>query len=148
MLVTLSKRDRTGTASTRARAHGKVLIAEDSGDVREMLQLLFETNGFDVIAASDGRNALRLALQSVPDLVLLDLQLPWIDGIAVARELRQNVRLKDTLIVIVSGHDPLDYRQKALAAGCDDYMQKPMDFERLEKLLKWTGGNKVLRAAG
>jgi|SRR5262245_47542604 len=148
MLVTLSRRDRTGTASTRARAHGKVLIAEDSGDVREMLQLLFETNGFDVIATSDGRNALQLALQNVPDLILLDLQLPWIDGIAVARELRQNARLKDTLIVIVSGHDPLDYRQKALAAGCDDYMQKPIDFDWLENLLQLARGNQVLRAAG
>ena len=112
-----------------------ILIAEDSADSREMMQLLLETRGYQVIAAEHGVHALDVALTSRPDLVLLDLELPKLDGLSVARELRSHPNFKDVPIVILSGHDPSRFRQEALDAGCDEYLLKPINFDHLHELL-------------
>ena len=112
-----------------------ILVAEDSADSREMMQLLLETKGYQVIAAVDGMHAVEVALSSRPDLVLLDLELPRLDGLSVTRELRLHPTLTDVPIIILSGHDPSRFRKEALDAGCDDYLLKPINFDRLEELL-------------
>ena len=112
-----------------------ILIAEDSADSREMMQLLLETRGYQVVAADDGVHALEVALSSRPDLVLLDLELPKLDGLSVTRELRLHPNFKGVPIVILSGHDPSRFRQEALDAGCDDYLLKPINFDLLHELL-------------
>lgn len=137
MFLTNPKQDPARSAGIRAVPNGRrrVLIVDDSNDIREMLQLLFEMNGFDVFATGDGLSALQLASQYVPDIVLLDLQLPTMDGLSVVREMRQHSRLSRTIVVIVSGHDPARYRQAAIAAGCNEYLLKPVDFDQLTEIV-------------
>ena len=112
-----------------------ILIAEDSDDSREMMQVLLEAKGYRVVAAGDGMHAIRVALMSRPDLMLLDLELPKLDGLSVTRELRLHPNFKAVPIIILSGHDPSRFRQEALEAGCDDYLLKPIDFDLMHELL-------------
>ena len=112
-----------------------ILVAEDNLDSREMMCTLLTMKGYEVFAAGDGVVAVEVALRTVPDLIFVDLQLPKIDGLGVAREVRLDPKLKKTPIIILSGHDPSKYRQAAIDAGCTDYLLKPIDFDRLEELL-------------
>ena len=112
-----------------------ILIAEDSADSREMMKLLLETRGYQVIAAENGIRALEMAVTKRPNAMLLDLQLPKMDGLSVTRQLRLDPTFKNAPIIIISGHDPTRYRQEALDAGCDDYFLKPIDFDRLHLVL-------------
>ena len=112
-----------------------ILIAEDSADSREVMQLLLEQRGYQVVAADDGLHALEVAVSSRPNLVLLDLDLPKLDGLSVTRNLRMDPKFKDVPIIILSGHDPSRFRQDSLDAGCDDYLLKPIDFDSLHELL-------------
>jgi two-component system, cell cycle response regulator DivK len=113
-----------------------ILVAEDSADSREMLEVLLEIKGYHVISAEDGSRAFDVALQAVPDLILIDLELPGLDGLSVAKELRQHPELEAVPIIIMSGHDPSKYRAAALSAGCDDYLPKPIDFELFDQILR------------
>jgi two-component system, cell cycle response regulator DivK len=113
-----------------------ILVAEDNRDSREMLRTLLTMKGYEVCEAGDGAAAVEVALQTLPDLIFVDLQIPKLDGLEVARKLRSYAKLKKTPIVILSGHDPARYRQAAMEAGCYDYLVKPIDFDRLERLLK------------
>lgn len=122
-------------ASIRDCAKATVLVAEDSADSREMMQVLLQTKGYDVLSADNGISAVEVAVRMVPDLILMDLQLPKLDGIDVARALRMNPKTRSVPIIILSGHDPMKYRQAAMAAGCDGYLLKPLDFHRLDRLL-------------
>ena len=123
------------TADALSSSRPTILIAEDSADSREMMQVLLEQRGYQVVAADDGRRALEAALSSRPDLVLMDLELPKLDGLSVTRNLRLDPKFKDVPIVILSGHDPSRFRQEALDAGCDDYLLKPINFDLLHELL-------------
>ena len=118
---------------TPARRRPIILVADDSADNREMMQVLLGLKGYDVIVAENGKQAVEIALADIPDLILLDLELPLLDGLAVARNL---LRHRQVPIVVVSGHDPLKYRQLALDAGCTDFLLKPVDFERLDAILQ------------
>jgi len=122
-----------GRASPRRK--GTILVAEDSTDAREMMQLLLEIKGYDVVSAGDGIGAVDVALHELPDLIMIDLDLPYLDGLSVTRELRLHHELERVPIIIVSGHDPSRYRNAALTAGCDDYLLKPIDFDHLDKIL-------------
>jgi DNA-binding response OmpR family regulator len=124
----------------------RILIAEDSADSREMLQVLLEGKGYEVISVGDGYLAVEAALRQRPNLILVDLQLPGLDGLSVAKELRLHSELERTPIIIISGHDPSRYRDQALTAGCDDYLLKPIDFERLDEILIERIPLSVLRA--
>jgi DNA-binding response OmpR family regulator len=99
------------------------------------MQLLLEAQGYQVIPAQDGVHAVEVALNSRPDLVLLDLELPKLDGLSVTRNLRLYPEFKDVPIIILSGHDPSRFRQEALDAGCNDYLLKPINFDSLHELL-------------
>jgi DNA-binding response OmpR family regulator len=100
-----------------------------------MLQVLLEMKGYAVVSAADGYRAVEIAMRKVPDLILVDLQLPGLDGLSVAKELRRHPELQAVPIIIISGHDPAKYRTDALSAGCDDYLLKPIDFDRLDRIL-------------
>src|SRR2546421_5955242 len=115
-----------------------ILIAEDSADSREMMQVLLETRGYQVITAANGIHAIEMAVRNRPDAMLLDLQLPKLDGLSVTRNLRLNPTFKNVPIIIISGHDPNRFRQEAMDAGCDDYFLKPIDFDRLQLVLDQT----------
>jgi len=112
-----------------------ILVAEDNCDSREMMKVLLRSKGYGVIEASDGLQAVEVALTKLPDLILLDLQLPLLDGLNVTRNLRQHPKLKGIPIVVISGYDQNQHRQSSLDAGCNDYLLKPIDFERFEEML-------------
>jgi two-component system cell cycle response regulator DivK len=125
------------TAARRAKTLAKstILIAEDNADSREMMAILLRLKGFRVIGAENGVEAVELALSKLPDLILLDFELPRLDGLSVVRNLRAAPYFVKTPIVILSGHDPARYRQSALDAGCNEYLVKPINFESLDHLL-------------
>jgi CheY-like chemotaxis protein len=130
---------RVSDAESRADAGAcdarTVLIAEDDEDVRLMMRTRLGTSGYRVVEACDGQEALDVAKDVRPDIVLMDLQLPRLNGFAVARFLRQADRLRRMPIIVVSAHDPAKHRNLALAAGCDAYVQKPIDFDYLDGLM-------------
>jgi CheY-like chemotaxis protein len=119
-----------------ARAKPVVLIAEDSLDGREMMRTLLRLKGYDVLVAEDGVQAIDMALKNSPDLIFIDLELPRLDGISVARNIRRSTKLSGVPIIVVSGHDPSRYQAAALAAGCTEYLLKPIDFDRLDAILE------------
>jgi CheY-like chemotaxis protein len=115
--------------------HPTVLLVEDSEDNRFMMHRLLEMSGYEVVEATNGEDAVRLAESERPDLILMDLSLPVIDGLAATRAIRKLDALKQTPIVAVSAHDTSDFQADALAAGCDSYITKPIDFSQLELLI-------------
>ena len=112
------------------------LLVEDFEDSRFMLRRLLEMAGYRVVEASDGEQAVELAVQKQPALILMDLSLPKLDGLAATRKIREHKLIGKVPIVAVSAHDSPETRTEALAAGCDEYVTKPIDFDQLDELLK------------
>ena len=126
------------------RAKELFLVVEDFEDSRFMMRRLLEMAGYNVLEASDGEQAVKMAVEARPVLILMDLSLPKLDGLAATRQIRQKRGLKAVPIVAVSAHDSPESRTEALAAGCDEYVTKPIDFDHLTKLLQRflsSGGN-------
>jgi CheY-like chemotaxis protein len=112
-----------------------VMVVEDFEDNRFMMRRLLEMSGYRVLEAINGEEAVELAHRERPQLILMDLSLPQLDGLAATRRIRQHAELRDVPIVAVSAHDTADFHADALAAGCNDYVTKPIDFDQLEALL-------------
>ena len=106
-----------------------VLLIEDNEQNRYLATFLLERRGHEVIPAADGPAGIERAKSLRPDVVLLDIQLPSMDGYAVARALRQIPELRQTPIVAVTSYAMPGDREKALAAGCTGYLEKPIDPE-------------------
>lgn len=104
-----------------------ILIAEDSDDLRGMLRQLLETNGYRVLEAVDGGEAVAVALGERPDLVLMDLGLPGTDGLTAVAEIREQITADEMPVLIVSAYDRLEYRTEAVSAGCSGYVTKPIE---------------------
>ncbi|MBI3028097.1 MAG: response regulator [Candidatus Rokubacteria bacterium] len=104
-----------------------VLIVEDIEDNLILIKTLLELAEYRVVEARDGREALAQAQANHPDLILLDLSLPEIDGWTVARTLRQLPDFRSTLIVALTAHAMQGDREKSIEAGCDEFMTKPID---------------------
>jgi CheY-like chemotaxis protein len=115
-----------------------ILVAEDDEDNRFTLKLLLEMRGYRVLAAANGHEAISIAEREHPDLILMDLRMPLLNGLAATRQLRQHAdaRLCKTPILALSAYDPAQHRAVAIAAGCNDYVTKPIDYDRLEKLIE------------
>jgi two-component system cell cycle response regulator DivK len=112
-----------------------VMVVEDFEDNRFMMRRLLEMSGYQVVEAVNGEQAVEVAERERPHLILMDLSLPILDGLAATRRIRQNRELRRIPIIAVSAHDTSDFHADALAAGCNDYVTKPIDFEQLETLL-------------
>ncbi len=108
-------------------AHVDVLIADDDPVLRSSLRLLFESEGYTCAEAEDGREALELARHALPRCVLLDLEMPGLDGYAVARQLRADPRTRAVRIHCLTGKKDPASRNRARQAGCEDYLTKPVD---------------------
>ena len=121
-----------------AEQHGAgvtVLVVEDFEDNRFMMRRLLEMSGYRVIEAVNGQEAVEAARRERPDLILMDLSLPLLDGLAATRRIREQDGLGKVPIIAVSAHDTADFHADALAAGCNEYVTKPIDFDQLEGLL-------------
>jgi len=116
-----------------------VLLIEDNELNRDMLKRRLERKEFIVSCAEDGQSGLDMALNDNPDIILLDLSLPVIDGWNVARQLKADSNTKDIPIIALTAHAMKGDREKALDAGCDDYDTKPVNLEGLlDKMHKLT----------
>lgn len=104
-----------------------VLIIEDNEQNLYLMRFLLEKNGFVVLEARSGRLGLEVAAQSAPDLILLDIQLPEMDGYAVAQEMRKQQGQRHTPIIVVTSYAMVGDREKALAAGATGYIEKPIN---------------------
>ena len=112
-----------------------VLLVEDTEDNRQMMRRLLEMSGFRVVEATNGREAVEVASQVQPQIILMDLSLPIIDGLAATRQIRNLPELNTVPIVAVSAHDTADFHSEALDAGCDAYVTKPINYTELEHLV-------------
>ena len=112
-----------------------ILVVEDYEDTSLAMRLALEHKGYHIIEASDGKQAVDLAASVHPEVVLMDLNLPVLDGFAAAERIRNNPELKETVIVAVTAHQEQDLRARALAAGCNAFVTKPIDFEWLGDLI-------------
>ncbi len=106
---------------------GKILLIEDNEKNRYMVTFLLEKHGYQVFQAEDGQSGIALAQQVKPDLILLDIQLPVMDGYTVAQALAQNGALRNIPIVAVTSYAMVGDRERVLAAGCTGYIEKPIN---------------------
>ncbi len=106
-----------------------VLLIEDNEQNRYLATFLLEAHGYAVVPACDGAVGIELAGSILPQLILLDIQLPTMDGYTVARKLRSNPALKEVPIVAVTSYAMMGDREKAIAAGCNGYIEKPINPE-------------------
>jgi two-component system, cell cycle response regulator DivK len=104
-----------------------ILIIEDNEQTLYLFTFILEKHGYDVVQARDGRKGIELAGRVGPALILLDIQLPVLDGYGVARELRSNPALTPVPIVAVTSYAMVGDRERILAAGCTSYIEKPID---------------------
>ena len=112
-----------------------VLLVEDTEDNRFMMRRLLEMTGYRVVEAMNGEEAVKLAKAESPQLILMDLSLPVTDGLAATRLIRKLPDFQTTPIIAVSAHDSSDFQSEAIAAGCNNYVTKPIDFNELEQLI-------------
>ena len=118
-------------------SNATILIVEDDDNSLFVLKGILRTKGYRVLEACDGKQAVDVAEAEKLDLILLDLQLPRLNGLGVIRRLRENASLESLPIVMMTGSDPEEYRGIAIAAGCDDFLLKPIDFDRLDAVLDY-----------
>ena len=112
-----------------------ILVVEDYEDTSLAMRLALERKGYHILEASDGERAVDLAESERPEVVLMDLNLPRLDGFQAAGRIRANPELKETIIVAVTAHHDPELRSRALAAGCNAFITKPVDFEWLGDLI-------------
>lgn len=106
-----------------------ILLIEDNEQNRYLTTFLLEAKGYQVTCAADGAEGVALAERLLPSVILLDIQLPSMDGYAVARALRANAALRETPIVAVTSYAMQGDRERTIAAGCSGYIEKPIDPE-------------------
>ena len=112
-----------------------VMVVEDYEDNRFMMKWWLETRGYRVVEAVDGLEAVQVARRERPDVILMDLSLPLIDGLTATLRIREFKYLRDVPIVAITGHDEIKFHQAALAAGCSEFVSKPINLDQLENLL-------------
>jgi len=116
----------------------KILLVEDNEMNRDMLSRRLKKKGFDVVMAFDGKRGVEMASEESPDIILLDMSLPVMDGWEAAKHLKASNATKSIPIIALTAHAMAGDRDKALGAGCDDYDTKPVDIKRLlEKIEGW-----------
>lgn len=117
-----------------------VLIAEDSQDTRIMLKRAFELKGYRVIEAADGNEALEAVRQDRPNLILVDLNMPVVDGLEAVKKIRKlETPGEHVPIVAITAFDVYGMKEAALEIGCNIYLSKPLDMEELDRTLKGFG---------
>jgi CheY-like chemotaxis protein len=128
------------TDSVAAILYPTVLLAEDSEDTRVMLKRAFEMKGYRVFEAADGMEALDIAKRFKPSLIVIDLNMPVLDGLATVKKLREReVPGEQTPIVAITAYDVPRMEDAALETGCDRYLRKPLDLSELDRALRSFG---------
>ncbi|WP_119067623.1 response regulator [Aggregatilinea lenta] len=113
----------------------RILVVEDNPDNRILITDILETLGYITLVAEDGESGLTMAQTERPDLILMDLSLPKLDGWAVAKQLKDEDGMAHIPIIALTAHAMVGDRELALRAGCDDYVAKPINLHELESKL-------------
>ena len=114
---------------------GRILIVEDNMDTYELMRLILELNGYETFLAADGRDGVNAALKQKPDVILMDLAMPEMNGWEAACRIRKNPDSSSIPIIAVTAHALPSELQRALDAGCNEYITKPMDLDELVRLV-------------
>ena len=115
----------------------KVLYIEDNDDNVYMLKMRLELLGdFEVLAAEDGQKGCEMAVSECPDIILMDLEMPVVDGWEATRRLKGNPQTRDIPVIVLSAHALAGEREEAIAAGCDEFDTTPIEFNRLVATLR------------
>jgi two-component system, cell cycle response regulator DivK len=114
----------------------KILVADDNTASRELIREVLEMSGYDVVEAADGQDAVSTARENTPDLVLVDIQMPRLDGYGVLRELRADPRLSGLQVIALTAFAMQGDRERALDAGFDGYITKPVDIVALRQEIR------------
>lgn len=122
-----------------------ILVVEDNDMNRDMLSRRLERRGYQVITAADGKNGIAVAQTQSPDLILLDMSLPEVDGWEAARRLKSDRATHHIPVIALTAHAMSSDRQRALEAGCDDYETKPLEFARLLAKIQAMLGKSIRR---
>lgn len=113
----------------------RVLLVEDAPDTREVLRLLLQREGYEVLTAEDGLTAVETALRELPDAIIMDMSLPVLDGYNAARVIRREPALAAVPLIACTALNRWEWRGKAIAAGFDAFIPKPLDVGQLSKTL-------------
>lgn len=113
----------------------RILIVEDNPQNRYLVSFLLEQQGYELITAEDGAEALEMLEGDTPDLILMDMQLPKVDGYEATRRIKANERLRDIPLVALTAHSMRRDEQRAIDAGCDEFVTKPVDADGLLALV-------------
>ena len=117
-------------------AQRTILVVDDFDDTRLLLRTWLKRKGFRVIEAANGREAVETAKNQSPDFIIMDIEMPELDGLGATRQIRSMSRLAGVPIVAVSAYGADLYREQALDAGCNEYVSTPFDPDELEKLIR------------
>jgi CheY-like chemotaxis protein len=109
----------------------KLLLVEDNEMNRDMLSRRLERNGYSIVIAVDGQQAVQLAAAEKPDLILMDMSLPIMDGWEATRRVKAAAETSGIPVIALTAHAMVEDKEKAMAAGCDDFDTKPVDIQRL-----------------
>ncbi len=127
----------------------KILLVEDNEMNRDMLSRRLERKGYQVVLALDGQSGVEMAQSQTPDLVLMDMSLPVLDGWEATRRLKADAATQHIPVIALTAHAMSSDREKALEAGCDDYDTKPIELPRLlGKIEALLGGSEIASAGG
>ncbi|HET6646596.1 MAG TPA: response regulator [Pyrinomonadaceae bacterium] len=112
-----------------------ILVVDDFDDTRLLLKTWLEKKGFNIVEAENGNQAVSLALQVRPDLIIMDMQMPELDGLAATRKIRSIRELDGIPVLAVSAYGARQFRAEALAAGCSEYVSTPFEPDNLEQVI-------------
>jgi two-component system, cell cycle response regulator DivK len=113
-----------------------IVVAEDFDDTRIMIRQALEMSGYHVLEAANGQEAVEIVQQKCPDLILMDLNMPELDGLNATEQIRKcRTACKDVPILAITAYDTIGMKDAALKAGCSGYITKPLDFDRLEIII-------------
>lgn len=110
----------------------KALVVDDSPTIRQVQRTLLDRQGFQVFTAEDGLEGFRMARMEQPDVVLMDVVMPRMDGVECCRRIKTDRKLRETTVIMVTGKEELGQLREAYAAGCDGYLTKPLDVKELQ----------------
>ena len=117
-------------------SRGTILVVDDFDDTRLLLRTWLQKKGFRVVEAENGNRAIAAAESSHPDLIIMDVEMPELDGLAATRKIRELKGLAAVPILAVSAYGADQYRDHALAAGCNEYLSTPFEPDELERLIQ------------
>ena len=125
------------TAETTKSNDGQrtILVVDDFDDTRLLLRTWLQKKGYRVLEAENGKQAVAMAESGRPDLIIMDVEMPELDGLAATRQIRARANSEELPIVVVSAYGADQFRDEALAVGCNEYVSTPFEPDKLEKLI-------------